>query len=235
MATLCLTVDIDWAHDTVIQDTLEIFERFAANATWFATHETSTLRIIEAAGDHEIGLHPNFNPLLDGQGGTARDILLRLKELAPEARSVRSHSLMRSSRLSSLFVSEGLTHESNYVVPPSVGVSVMPWRDFNGLVQVPITWEDDLRLIDKTFGEPACLLGVMTWIVVNVHPIHVFLNSVTIDQYESARPHFNDPCALLARRRPTGSGGTRDRLISLLETARAESVGFARVLDINVK
>jgi hypothetical protein len=230
--TVCLTIEIDWALDEVIQDTLALINRFAYPVTWFVTHDTPILRKISASGPHEIGLHPNFNVLLEGPGGDARQTLTALRPLAPEAQSIRSHSLTRSSRLARLFGQGGFTHESNLIIPPNAAPELWCWRDFSGLVQVPIRWKDDVRLLDATLGEPVDCLGRLRLLTVDVHPIHVFLNTVTIEDYETARRHFSNCTELDRRRRSSGSGGTRDRLIALLDRARSEAVPAVRMRDL---
>lgn len=224
-ASLCLTIDIDWAHDAVVADTLALVAEAGVAATWFVTHATPVLADIRATPRQELGLHPNFNPLLDGARDNARDILQRIRDVVPEATSVRSHSLTRSSRLAVLFCEQGMSHESNYFVPPSAGERIKPWRDFSGLLQVPIRWEDDVPLLDPKIGEPVAHLGRLAPLTVDFHPIHLFLNTVTIADYEAARPYAQDPAALVERRRSPGSGGSRDRLIALL--ALAASAGAA--------
>nr|WP_052232322.1 hypothetical protein [Methylobacterium sp. ZNC0032] len=215
-AELCLTVDIDWAHDEVIADTLALVAEAEVAATWFVTHATPVLADIRRTSRQELGLHPNFNPMLDGAAGRARDTFLRIRDVVPDAVSVRSHSLTRSSRLATLFYEQGMTHESNYFLPPVTGAQIKPWRDVSGLFQVPIRWEDDVRLLDPAIGEPNAHLGKFQPFTVDFHPIHVYLNTVTIADYENARPFTHDPAKLLTLRRPAGCGGSRDRLLDLL-------------------
>src|SRR5690606_21122609 len=95
--TFYLTIDIDWAHDEVILDCLELVDASGIPATWFVTHETPALRNIRQSGIHELGWHPNFNPLLAGGPGTVEELVAKLSDIVPEARSLRSHSLLRSS------------------------------------------------------------------------------------------------------------------------------------------
>lgn len=216
----CLTIDIDWAQDAVIADTLGLIESHGQKATWFVTHSTKMLDEIRAAGGHELGLHPNFNPLLDGQTGTAEDVLRRLHDVSGGATAVRSHSLVRSSRLAAIYRKLGLTHESNYFMPPALG-SLHIWRDYSDLIQVPIRWEDDVRLLDETIGEPASHLSTLDPFVVDFHPIHIFLNTVTMKDYETARGSDTSPDGLKAHRRPPSSNGSRDRFVALLDAAKA--------------
>jgi hypothetical protein len=107
--TLCLTIDVDWAHDVIIADSLALIAHHGVAATWFITHATPMLNEIARTPGQELEVHPNFNTLLDGTGaGSASDSLRKLRALVPEAVSVRSHSLTRSSRLAALFGEQAL-------------------------------------------------------------------------------------------------------------------------------
>lgn len=216
MIEFCLSFDIDWAHDDVIHDTLNILAAHQARATLFITHDTPTLKRIRSE-DYELGIHPNFNPLLDGSSETAEQIFQNIQRLVPEATSVRSHSLVRSSRLSVMFRASGISHESNVLIY-GTSAPVSAWRDAFGLIQVPIHWEDDVALLDSAHGEPGADARGGPLHVCNFHPIHVFLNSLTLEDYESTRPLHRDPNALRHHRRAAGSGGTRDRLLTLLKS-----------------
>lgn len=93
---LFLTFDIDWAHDEILKDTLNIAEEASMPATWFVTHATPVLNDIRALTGQELGLHPNFNPLLDGvsnNGNNAEKIVKALLDIVPEGKSIRSHSM----------------------------------------------------------------------------------------------------------------------------------------------
>ena len=68
---------------------------------------------MRAVKEFELGIHPNFNPLLDGKGGSAEYIIDQMLELVPEAVSVRSYSLVQSSRLHELFHRKGLIFDCN--------------------------------------------------------------------------------------------------------------------------
>ena len=39
-----LTFDMDWAHDEIIADTLELIENSDINCTFFITHKTSLIK-----------------------------------------------------------------------------------------------------------------------------------------------------------------------------------------------
>jgi hypothetical protein len=120
-----LTVDVEWSCDSVLCDSIDLVEDAGVPATWFVTHETHLLQRLRSNPLFELGIHPNFNPLLDGEadrGESAIDVVDRLMQIVPEARSVRSHSLTSSSRLQEVFRSAGLTHEMNTLIPDTSGV-----------------------------------------------------------------------------------------------------------------
>ena len=61
-----LTFDIDWCSDEVLLYTLDIIEKYDIKATFFITHDTTLLERMRANQNIELGIHPNFNPLLNG-------------------------------------------------------------------------------------------------------------------------------------------------------------------------
>ena len=66
-----LTLDLDWACDGVLEDTIDLVEGEDVSATWFVTHDTPLLERIRSNPRFELGIHPNFNGLLGlGQGAT---------------------------------------------------------------------------------------------------------------------------------------------------------------------
>lgn len=232
VTAICLTTDIDWACDEVLLDLNAALEQRGLKATWFVTHSTSVLDQLRASG-YELGIHPNFNPLLSGQSPKSfEDVLDTLFRIVPEAHSVRAHSTVQSSRLTAAYVSRGFTHESNILMPYDQVGLVPAWRDAEGIIKVPYAWTDDVfvssgRTVDLIAG--LRLPGIFT---VDFHPIHFFLNTVTMDEYEECRPHFEDPDYLRYRRRPAGSGGVRDQLEQLFDAIASKSIPMRTVAEI---
>ena len=54
-----LTFDLDWAHDAITADTIELLIRANVKATFFVTHKTSVFDGLSQ--DFEMGIHPNFD------------------------------------------------------------------------------------------------------------------------------------------------------------------------------
>jgi hypothetical protein len=221
-----VTFDVDWAHDAVLEDTMALVAEADAAATWFVTHDTSLLRSLSSNPKWELGIHPNFNPLLDGTAGAglnAGKVISDLMDIVPTAKSVRSHSMTQSSRLLDRFLSAGLTHDVNHFIPSGCNVTMKPWRHWNGLVRVPYIWEDDVHCVytgsHQPEPEPSSIatstIGGLK--VIDFHPIHVFLNTESLDRYEQTRSIHHNPAELIKHR--FGGYGTRNRLLELLGTS----------------
>ena len=211
-----LTFDIDWACDEVIEDTVDLVEDAGVAATWFVTHDTPLLDRLRDNPRFELGIHPNFNPLLTGTSGKddIGTILRGIREIVPEATAVRSHSMVQSSRLLQEFQDHGLTHDCNTYIPSHSGISMRAWRIWNGLVRVPHVWEDDAHCLDPAREGVRAVLDRPGLRVFDFHPIHVFLNTEDLSRYETTRTVHRDPARLLAHRHE--GLGTRTELVELL-------------------
>ena len=213
-----LTIDIDWAHDEILLDTIELVEEAGVAATWFVTHETEVLERLRSNPYFELGIHPNFNFLLQGDarnGGNAGEVISNVVQMVPEATSVRSHSMTQSSVLLAEFKSVGITHDCNHFIPSHVGITLKPWHLWNGVIKVPYAWEDDLAC---EYGIGKSPLSQLNWQGINVfdfHPIHVYKNTESMERYERTRAIHQQPQELL-QHRFTGRG-TRTSLLELLE------------------
>ena len=124
-----LTFDVDWAHGSIIEQTLSLVDHYGIKSIWMMTHSTDMVSRIRWFG-HEIGIHPNFNPLLIGDrsyGISAEHIVAELLTQFSDPKVERSHSLVQSSRLSQLFYDLGLRFESNDYLPGSIFSSIQPF------------------------------------------------------------------------------------------------------------
>ena len=208
-----ITFDQDWCHEEVLLDSLSLIEEYQATATIFLTNRLSYMNLLYNNQSIELGIHPNINPLIDGNccsSDNAEEIIDGLLSLVPAARSVRSHSLVTSSRLTELFFLKGLTHESNIKIPLVAAPSITPFRHPSGMIMCPFQWGD---YADRTSSFRS--LTLPNYFMVNFHPIHVFLNTESIDRYERTRPLHQNPKELIKHR--FEGYGTRNRLIELLE------------------
>lgn len=220
---LFLTFDTDWAHDEIIADTIDLLDAFGVSATWFVTHGTKVLQRLSESDRYQIGLHPNFNSLLNGDstnGRSASEVLSSIQKVAPLATAVRSHSLTQSERLIDLFSDRGFSHVSNFFIPFRNDLLLAPWGLWGGVTSVPHCWQDNVAL-KMPLELPRDLRVRNGLVVVNFHPIHVFLNTESMDRYEGTRHIHQKPQELIKYR--FEGDGTRSVLLRLLASATAPS------------
>ena len=66
---LFLTFDVDWAHDDVVGDVIDLVESADVSATWFITHRSKVLDRLQANPNFEIGdlmiLNDHINLILN--------------------------------------------------------------------------------------------------------------------------------------------------------------------------
>lgn len=213
-----ISFDVDWAEDFIIKDLFELLKDYDLKYTIFLTHQSEFLNKIFNEKNISFGLHPNFDNLLNGNfsnGETANEVLEKLIDIYPGCNVIRSHTLTRSSRLSQLFKSKNFSVESNYLMHNLDNIP-LPWLDFTGMIQAPISWEDDCWL-----AQPYSINGIKDIIkqnqlnIINIHPIHVYLNSNNINHYNSCRDKHRDSNELINFRYK--GFGVRSILIDLLE------------------
>ena len=211
-----LTFDLDWAHEEVISDTIDLINQSGVSSTWFVTHKSSEIERLNRKADVELGIHPNFSiSSRESQDNFAKpdEVLSNLLNIVPNAKSVRSHSLFHSERLVDDFNEFGLSHISNCFIPFGSGLDIRPFSIWEDMVMVPHCWQDNVALrMNLPFPNKSELLK--SHFVFNFHPIHIFLNTEKIERYESTRPFHQNPDKLISRR--FNGVGTRTLLIDLL-------------------
>ena len=188
-----LTFDIDWAHDEIIKNTIDILEEKDVKATFFVTHNSKVLERLRENHNFELGIHPNFNFLLDKKspkGDNSKKILEKILDIVPEAKVIRSHSLTQSERLLDLFSEYGLSHVSNTYIPFARGIKIKPWRLWSDIIILPHFFQDNVELkLNKNYVTPRDI-GLEIY---DFHPIHIYLNSENTARYEKTRPFHRKP------------------------------------------
>jgi hypothetical protein len=148
------------------------------------------------------------------KGNSAEDIVSNLLIQFPDAQVVRSHSAVQSSKLSQLFWRLGLNFESNDYLPAEFFEFIKPLPSHAEITRVPYFFSDELACLSgKTNIRELCNRRGLK--VFDFHPVHVFLNTESLDRYERTRPLHNNPKELIKYR--FDGYGTRNRLIELLE------------------
>lgn len=214
-----LTIDVDWAADFVVEYCKNFIEDLGVPSTWFMTHESEKLSSLILPGI-ERGTHCNFLPNLTGQHtATSSEVIVRrARELVPEAVSFRNHSLVQSSRLLDQFAEQGFTHECNLLLPYTPVEFLAPWRHWNGLIRVPHCWEDDVWVLGGCQDLSSLLRrGHGGLVVIDLHPIHLYLNTSDWVSYEKCRGAMSDLKQLEEIRTSNTGFGVRNALESAWE------------------
>ena len=95
---------------------------------------------------------------------------------------------------------------------------------WNGITRVPYVWEDDVHCLyqglPQSEVEPIDLADDVSreLKVFDFHPIHIFLNTESMDRYERTRALHRHPQALVTQR--FEGHGTRSRLMQLISGKR---------------
>lgn len=215
-----LTFDIDWASDEVLSYTLDIIEKYDIKATFFVTHETKLLERMRNNSNIELGIHPNFNPLLSGDfryGKNIDEVIEYYKDILPEAITVRSHAMTQNSHILDSFEKFGLIYDCNTFIPFSSHIELAPWKHWsNEMTKVPYFWEDDVHCIYNWEWNVKKLLDAKGLKIFDFHPIHIFLNTENLDRYEKSRDCFNNFNKLIEKVN-FSSYGTKDFFIELIK------------------
>ena len=187
---IVITIDVDWAPDFMIDHTAGILADRGVCATWFITHASPAIDRLRGRSDlFEIGVHPNF---MRGSthGEEPDDVLRHCLELAPDAVSVRSHSLLQSTPLLDAIAETSLEIDCSVYIQRVRNAQIFEhWTPSRTLTRVPFVWEDDLeaRRPDALWDFHEDVRGSGSLVVMNFHPVHVFLNSSRLDEYEQLK------------------------------------------------
>ena len=193
-----ITIDVDWAPDFIISEIAEILIRNRTKATWFITHDSEAIRtLFDIPNLFEVGLHPNFMSN-STQGSTPKEVMRYLKNIAPDAVSVRMHALVQSTILLRTLTEEfGMRNDVSLLLPRAA--CLVPHRLYfaenSYLVRLPYFWEDDVEalhfassyLLEDEFHHASGLK------IYNFHPFHIVTNMSSPTSYELFKTYSSIP------------------------------------------
>jgi hypothetical protein len=222
--SIYVTIDIDWASDSMISDTLNLLEEKNVRCTFFVTHQTPLLSRIRNNPNFELGIHPNLNPLLHEDMESirsAKECFEDLLAIVPEAQSFRCHSLVTSSRIVEIAFELGLKFDCNYFIPYEANIKLRPWSVWNGIIRVPHLWEDDVSLrygLEDSRNDLESILKKPGLKVFDFHPIHISLNTEHLNRYEAFKAREKTEMDSYKNYTCTGYG-TRNKFEFILQKA----------------
>lgn len=172
-----------------MQYVLDFLRARDLQCTVFATGRYTVLEKSDPA-HIEIGVHPNFNETPPSQYETK---LREMLTLYPHAQGVSSHAMMSSTPLLELFKRCGLKYDRNLLLYKQS--LLKPFFHYNGLLRVPVFWEDDIWFAVEPGAafSPDLLAAAAHVCVFNFHPIHIYMNTASQKHYSSFKPHYHEP------------------------------------------
>lgn len=223
---LVVTVDLDWACEPSIEDTLDFLKNHNISTTVFITHRSP--RVEASLNELEVGLHPYFNPD-SSHGPTIEEVVKHVIDLPHNLRAFRCHRFASCNSSRKAMVEAGMLISSNVCTDLEI---VPPFKDRFGLLEVPIFLEDGGYLWRKhslninqdlkdIFSKPGTK-------VITIHPMHFSLNtpefsymynikqSMSREKWQNMSKHtLNDLC--------WKGRGIRDFIVELLQIATQTS------------
>jgi hypothetical protein len=197
-----ITIDTDWVSDSILAQVVDFLIENEIKSTWFITNQSPQIRrLLEYPNFFELGLHPNFAKG-STQGKTPRETLINLKKIIPEARSSRTHDLFQSTSLLRMLREEfDILYDVSILLPNTP--NIVPHKVFfsknMGLLRIPYFWEDDTEMYcpDPCFSLSHDKYHTNGIKIFNFHPIHIVLNSVSMDNYFLCKSEIDiTKCAL---------------------------------------
>ena len=221
------TSDLDWAPEEAIAETLALFDRYDVPLTPFVTHDSAAITLRFASPDQRsrVGVHPNFSPQ-STHGVNELEVLDSVCALWPDAKGFRSHGFVDNSNLTLALRDRGFQWDSNLAL--FLQERLVPLEHISGLVRFPVFWEDSVHIHKRLgfdFDEIARLVVTPGLKVINVHPIHVALNTFSPDHYAESR-------ALALEDARFDGVGIRTLLTDLLNFIRERSFRTAYLHDL---
>lgn len=227
-----ITIDVDWAIDPVMEYCLDLLDALNIRATINITHKTKLIERMRKK--HELGIHPNFNMLLEGQSAKMdnyREVIKNVKALVPDAKTVRSHACVCGSQLHYAFAENGLKYELNTMIIPSKGQRIFPWKLAN-VWQIPYIFEDDVFFSSEEVEKEYWFDSDWNMVrVLNFHPIHIFLNTETLDRYNRAKPYLKDFNRLVEFRNAQNYG-TENLLKNMVNMGKSKEYEFRIISEL---
>jgi hypothetical protein len=184
-----LTFDIDWAPDFCVENVLNILKKKNVKATFFLTHKSDIIKDISKDG-HKIGIHPNFfKGSTQGKGNL--NIVENLLNLSDNIDCMRTHGLYQSTNMFLEICTEFNQLKYDFsIYTPSISSKKFKWSYQNiSFWRYNYNWEDDFEFGDSF--PRLCDLNQLEHLILDFHPIHIFLNSKNFSNYNMLKSNFN--------------------------------------------
>lgn len=227
-------MDQDWACDEVLLFVRDLFDELNIPVTLFITNDTPVLQKLRDDPLFTLAIHPNFLPHLNGTSGTSYEKTIRdMLTIVPEAKTIRCHALVDATPILCTAFDLGLERDSNLFIPYSSGITLQPFTHFSGIRRIPYFYEDDAWCLEKNAADAQThLLKSSGLRIFNFHPIHLYLNTETMDRYQLAKPYYHDFTRLKGFVNPDSGNGAQAFLRQIVRCARSNVYSFGRIEEL---
>lgn len=212
---IAISLDIDWAPDACIEYTCDLLKKNGLKATFFATHQSPVIRELIKDNDFEVCPHPNYYSLFgDKPERTFEEITDECMQWFPDSKGVRTHGLLTGFPILNHYKKLGLKYDASMYVHQNHGIK--PFLIFDDFYRIPHSFEDDVNFaLSKNFEfKPEQIQSDL--MILDFHPVHIYLNTNSVEHYESAKMHYQSPADLKKRKATTL--GTETYFKTLLES-----------------
>lgn len=226
-----LTFHVEWAPDFVVAQVLELVGN--TPAAFLVTHPSPIVDEVRSARQ-DLGWHPNFLPG-STQGHSPAAVLDYLAAIVPAPVAVRSHKYACDTTILNMYVERGVKLDLtslDYLNP-----FIEPRTYWNGLQRCATFWEDTVHIVRADpYQRSLYLPDGPGALVYNFHPIHIVLNSNSMEPYRAMLRALRGPSHLAswADLRPyvNPGYGVRNVLAEILEAVRLRQVGAGRLDEL---
>lgn len=179
MSSLVVTVDLDWACEAAIEETLDFLQNQKIATTVFTTHRSPIVE--ENMHQIEVGLHPFFSPD-SSHGSTHAEVVKYVMDLPHNLAAFRCHRFEVSNTSKLAMAEAGMVISSNVCTDLEI---IPPFHERLGLLEIPIFMEDGGYLWRKHPLEMyerlmQALMEPGDKILV-IHPMHFCINTPVFD------------------------------------------------------
>lgn len=216
---MLITVDIDWACEPAIEETIDFLLNHNISPTVFVTHRSPAIeRLMDQI---DVGLHPFFDPH-SSHGSTIPEVIEHIMKLPHNLPAFRCHRFGVCNTSKQALLEVGMQISSNVCTDLEV---IPPFRDRFGFLEIPIFFEDGGYLWRKHPLEMHDGLLKEGLKVILIHPLHFCLNTpefsymTRIKQSISRTEWINMKRQDLDRLKWKGRG-IRDLIIEMIKNSR---------------
>jgi len=219
-----ISIDTDWAMPSLVNDVATTLNDFKISGTFFLTNKIDYSNL----SNHELAIHPNFEGSINFE-----NILEKTLSILPQkhCKGSRSHKLYYNSSLPQIYQKFGLEYDSNYILP-NYEKPLPFFIPHSNILEIPFFFGDDALLTNKSnFNLSKIDLNDIGVKVFMFHPIHLFLNSHSMDSYQKIKSKYTDLDFLNTQ--INSNEGIHSFFIKLLEYIEKNNVETHTMYEVN--